>query len=100
MPKTKGKNLPPVRVTDEFYIETEKCARQITKDGVYLSEYIRLAVEEKNERTIQATSIISEKPRIEVENTQTVEKSPEKKPTIPELKQKVKDMERPTFFKK
>lgn len=46
-PKVKNKSFPPVKVTEEFLIETQKCAEIADK---YLSDYIRKAVEEYNKQ--------------------------------------------------
>ena len=44
-PKAKNKSFPPVKVTEEFLELTKACAEQADE---YLSDYIRRAVEQRN----------------------------------------------------
>jgi hypothetical protein len=128
MPKTKGKNLPPVRVEESLYDQTVKCAAEADE---YLSVYIRKAIEYRNaqlkpienkpvtqediDRAREALRKVNErneenrKPSNIGLDTKEIkyiseDKPKAKKPTIPELKEKVKEMERPkmvqSFMKK
>jgi len=81
MPKTKGKTFPPVRVDDFLYDFTVKCAAEADE---YLSVYIRKAIKMRNTQNKQ------EIPR----EFKTVVDTPAIiKPTILELKEKIKKME-------
>ncbi len=46
-PKVKNKSFPPVKVTEEFLELTKKLAEQADE---YLSDYIRRAVEQRNQK--------------------------------------------------
>jgi hypothetical protein len=105
MPKFKVKSFPPVRVDDSLYDLTVKCA--LEADEV-LSVYIRKAVKTRNKQYEQPTkeqfeSKLTKPDSIPIgPNTM---KAAEKltRPAISELKQKVKEMEKPkqvqTLFK-
>jgi hypothetical protein len=49
-PKTKDKHLPPIRIEEELLLELIRCA---DLDNKTVSEYIRAAIREKNERTLR-----------------------------------------------
>jgi hypothetical protein len=57
-PKPKGKNFPPVRVTDELLLQTQECADVA---GEYLSDYIRKAVIIRNEHMKTVEKIPADK---------------------------------------
>jgi hypothetical protein len=115
-PKPKTQKFPPVRVSEDLYNVTVELA---DKAGEYLSDYIRKAVEMRNAQCALTCSCgkqvfhVSTNGKFamcecgktydnsgkEVETNSLIKKFGEtvslKKPTIPELKEKVKKMEKP-----
>jgi hypothetical protein len=108
MPKIKGKSFPAVRVDDLLYEQTVKCANLADE---YLSVYIRKAVNMRNtqfgkEKLDKAINMTKEELETKIKpdrilvhpNTEaTAQKL--SKPEIQELKEKVKEMEKPKEFK-
>jgi len=90
-PKPKNKLLPSVRVNEELYKTTVDLA---DKANEYLSDYIRKAVEQRNAHCKQDEVLKDYAEPLSKEQKQLTE-AYKTKPTIPELKEKVKEMEKP-----
>jgi len=101
MPKFKVKSFPPVRVDDLLYEQTVKCVNEVDE---VLSVYIRKAVKMRNKQ-LEGKEASFAPNKAELRQTIEPEIKRDKKvtvierPTIPEPKEKVKQMEVKTFMK-
>ncbi len=81
---------------DELYKKMQDAAISLNESD---SEYIRKAVEERNVK-LKSTKVLGMEVKIDQNLKGNEFYLSEKKPTIPELKEKEMPEERPTFFKK